>query len=155
MATAETGPIDVKLIASGGVVARCTPAGAVQVLICGRRAPATWSLPKGKPEPCETSKETALREVREETGLVVRLEDRIGDITYRFWDPQNGARCEKTVTFYLMSPSGGDIARHDPEFDDVRWFDSAEAVKRLTYENEVRILEAAIAMVAGWGAQGA
>ena len=84
-----------------------------------------WSLPKGTPDGDETPEQTALREVNEETGLEVRILDTIGDIHYRF--VRDGRRIHKTVHYYLMEATGGDLADHDQEFVDVRWVEVAEA----------------------------
>ena len=89
---------------------------------------ATWSLPKGTPDGDETPEETALREVNEETGLEVRILDTIGDIHYRF--VRDGRRIDKTVHYYLMEATGGDLADHDHEFEEVRWFELGEAEAR-------------------------
>ena len=49
---------------------------------------------------------------------------------------QSGTRIHKTVHYFLMSPTGGDLSRHDQEFETVRWigFDDAPAI--LTFETE-------------------
>ena len=87
-----------------------------------------WSLPKGTPDGDETPEETALREVHEETGLQVRILDTIGDIHYRF--VRDGRRIDKTVHYYLMEATGGDLADHDHEFEEVRWFELGLADER-------------------------
>jgi 8-oxo-dGTP pyrophosphatase MutT (NUDIX family) len=94
----------------------------------------TWTLPKGTPNPGESREETALREVAEETGLKVRITGPLDSIEYTF--VQHGTRIHKTVHYFLMEPTGGDLARHDREFEQVRWlrFDEAPAV--LTFETE-------------------
>ena len=46
----------------------------------------------------------------------------MGDIHYRF--VRGGRRVEKTVHYYLMEAIGGDLALHDHEFEEVRWFDA-------------------------------
>ncbi len=46
-------------------------------------------------------------------------------------------------------PIGGDTSLHDHEFDEVRWIAIPEALKLLTYPNEVRILNQAIDLVKG------
>ena len=76
-------------------------------------------LPKGTPEPGESEVQTALREVREETGLEVESQGRIGSINYWFADSKQDVRFNKTVHFYLMLPTGGDLSLHDDEFDAV------------------------------------
>ena len=90
--------------------------------------------------------QTALREVREETGVEVESEGIVGDIRYWFSRPQEGVRYYKTVRHYLFKPVGGDTSLHDHEFDDVRWFPIEEALRLMTYRNEGRILRQAIEM---------
>ena len=93
--------------------------------------------------------QTALREVREETGVEVEPQGIVGDIRYWFSRPQEGVRYYKTVRHYLFRPIGGDTSLHDHEFDDVRWFPVEEALGMLTYRNEGRILRQAIEMAEG------
>jgi 8-oxo-dGTP pyrophosphatase MutT (NUDIX family) len=94
----------------------------------------TWSLPKGTPDGAETHEETALREVTEETGLDVRIVAPAGAIQYFF--VQSGKRIHKTVHYFLMEPVGGDLAGHDHEFDEVRWFDLADAEQIMSFPTE-------------------
>ena len=137
----------VELVSAGGVVLRKGRDGD-EVVLCGRRDPARWALPKGTPDPGETRAQTALREVREETGLDVEIVRRLDSIQYWFMRPSDGARCHKTVHYYLMSPTGGDTSRHDDEFDFVQWFPLAQAIETLTYPNEARIVEKSAAVAA-------
>ena len=53
----------------------------------------------------------------------------------------------KTVYYYLMVPTGGDISRHDPEYDRVAWFPVDQALAVMTYPNEAEMLRRAIALV--------
>ena len=107
-----------------------------------------WSLAKGTPDGDETLEQTAVREVREETGLDVELLEPISDIEYWFSDKTAGIKYHKTVYFYLMSMVGGSIDRHDAEFDVVEWFELSEAVYRLNYGNEVEVLNRASELIA-------
>jgi 8-oxo-dGTP pyrophosphatase MutT (NUDIX family) len=132
-----------RVTSAGGVVLRRRDEER-EVLLCGRNSDNVWALPKGTPEPGETLEQTALREVREETGVEVENEATVGDIRYWFSRPEEGVRYFKTVRHYLMRPVGGDTRLHDHEFDDVRWFGVQEALKLLTYQNEVQILRQAI-----------
>jgi 8-oxo-dGTP pyrophosphatase MutT (NUDIX family) len=136
-----------RVTSAGGVVLRQGEAGP-EVLICGRNADGLWALPKGTPEPGETIEQTALREVREETGVEVEVTASIGDIRYWFSRPKEGVRFLKTVRHYLMRQIGGDPSLHDHEFDDVRWFPAQEALTLLTYRNESRILRQALEVAA-------
>jgi 8-oxo-dGTP pyrophosphatase MutT (NUDIX family) len=133
-----------RAFSAGGVVLRHTDHGAELVL--GRRQRdrdhSIWSLPKGTPDGDETPEETAVREVNEETGLEVRIVDTIGDIHYRF--VRDGRRIDKTVHYFLMEATGGDLADHDHEFDEVRWFGVGEAEARLRFPTERDILARAL-----------
>ncbi len=135
-----------ELVSAGGVVHRFSE-GRTEVVICRRHSPPVWGLPKGTPEPGESREQTALREVSEETGLDVEVEAFIDSIDYWFAGYGDGIRCHKTVLFYLMRSTGGDISRHDHEFEEVRWFPVDEAIDTVNYENEVRILEKGLSLV--------
>lgn len=135
-----------KLVSAGGVVHRGGPDG-MQVVICGRNSPRIWQLPKGTPEAGESIEETALREAEEETGLRLEVHESIDSIDYWFVSSIDGVRCHKTVHFYLMSATGGDINMHDHEFDTVRWVPVEDALKTLSYDNEVRIVQKGAALV--------
>ena len=83
------------------------------VLVCGFAEPNSWRLPKGRPDGNESPRETALREVNEETGIVTEIVGFIDSIRYSYVDQFTEKRFYKTVYFYLMRPIGGDIAFHD------------------------------------------
>ena len=135
----------VRRVSAGGVVYRANNEQ-VDLVVCARSSPSLIVLPKGTPEPGESREQTALREVREETGLEVRLRDYIGSIDYWFRLQSEGLRCHKTVYFYLMTAAGGDVSRHDREFDDVRWLDASEVLRTLTYANEAGIVQKGLEM---------
>jgi 8-oxo-dGTP pyrophosphatase MutT (NUDIX family) len=135
-----------RVVSAGGVVMRDDGNGR-EVLLCGRSSDRLWALPKGTPEPNETIEQTALREVREETGVEVEPDGVIGEVKYWFSRPQDGVRYYKTVHHFLLRPIGGDPSQHDHEFDEVRWFPVQEALRLLTYRNEAKILRQAVELV--------
>ena len=135
-----------QMVSAGGVVYRLNH-GQVEVVVCSRESPAIWALPKGTPNPGETRHETALREVTEETGLEVEIDDFIDSIDYWFARSSDGTRCHKTVFFFLMSAIGGAVSMHDHEFDVVQWLPPERVLNMLTYENEVRIVRKGLSMV--------
>jgi 8-oxo-dGTP pyrophosphatase MutT (NUDIX family) len=104
----------------------------------------SWTLPKGTPDGDETVEQTAVREVVEETGLEVRIVAPVGAIDYFF--TQDGERVHKTVHFFLMEPTGGDLESHDHEFEDVKFFPVAEALTLLTFPTERQLVEQALAL---------
>ncbi|MGI8927270.1 MAG: NUDIX hydrolase [Tepidiformaceae bacterium] len=132
-------------VSAGGVVWRREQGGRLEVVLCGRRADGLWGLPKGTPDPGEPLEQTALREVEEETGLLVKPGGRLGTIDY--WFVSRGVRYHKYVHHWLFSPVGGDLSHHDHEFDDVNWFAIEEAFAAATYENERRIIAEAASVL--------
>ena len=100
-------------VSAGGVVWRRGLDDRVEVVICGRRSDRIWGLPKGTPDGDELIEQTALREVREETGLEVRLGESLGSIDY--WFAANGVRYHKQVHHWLMEPSVATFRNHDHE----------------------------------------
>ena len=135
-----------RLVSAGGVVHRVAD-GKIDIMLGGRGEPRRWTLPKGTPDLGESLEQTALREVQEETGLEVAIEQPLGNINYWFVAPESGVRCHKTVHFYLMSSSEGSTELHDKEYDQVRWFPSDEALKALTFANEAKVVEKALAAI--------
>lgn len=135
---------------AGGIVIRFTD-GTPELVVGKRRRErdgVTWTLPKGTPVPDETTEQTAVREVCEETGLDVRIIRAFDFIEY--WFVTGRTRIHKIVHYYLMVPTGGDLARHDHEFAEVRWVPFGEASSLLTFETErALVARAAVAATDG------
>lgn len=128
-------------VSAGGVVWRRGDSSDFEVALCGRSSDNSWVLPKGTPDPGETLEQTATREVREETGLEVKLGQGLGTIDY--WFTLNGVRYHKRVHHWLMEAVGGDTANHDHEFDEVAWVSFPEALRRINYANQRAVISEA------------
>ena len=137
-------------ISAGGVVYRWSPR--LEVFLCGRHVDGNaenpkgftrWHLPKGTPESGESTEQTALREVREETGCEVEIEKYLLSMEYSFRNQKETITFNKTVHFYLMYSVGGDTNLHDQEFDEVKWMTLSDAQSLLGYENEQAIVKRA------------
>jgi 8-oxo-dGTP pyrophosphatase MutT (NUDIX family) len=119
---------------AGGVVVRD---GQCAVIVPTRRAAdgsKVLALPKGHPEPGESAREAALREVREEAGVESRLVEKLGDV--RYWYTRNGKRIAKVVSFFLLEYVSGQVDDHDVEVEQARWLALEDAARDLSYEGE-------------------
>ncbi|MFP6679817.1 MAG: NUDIX hydrolase [Dehalococcoidia bacterium] len=116
----------------------------VEVVLCYRESEKLWALPKGTPEEGESREETARREVEEESGITVESGPSVGETRYSF--VRDGFQYEKVVYFYLMRAVGGDLRNHDTEFDLAVWVPVDQALEKLTFKNESRVLEKALPM---------
>jgi len=120
--------------AAGGVVTRPTDGG-LQFLVVHRPRYDDWSLPKGKLEPGESPEAGAIREIAEETGVVVRLGAALPENEYidRHGRP-------KVVHYWHMTPVGRTAWAPNDEVDETRWLTAAEAATLLSYENDRRLV---------------
>jgi 8-oxo-dGTP pyrophosphatase MutT (NUDIX family) len=92
------------------------------------------ALPKGHPEPGESTAEAALREVREEAGVEARLVEKLGDV--RYWYMREGQRIAKVVSFFLLAYVAGEVEDHDLEVEHARWLSLEDATRDLSYPGE-------------------
>jgi len=108
------------------------------------------ALPKGHIEPGESGAETAVREVREETGVDGRLVEKLDDI--RYWYTRDGARVLKVVSFFLLSYRSGSVRDYQrEEVDSAEWIPLEEAPERLAYRGEQEMARAALSKLADKG----
>jgi 8-oxo-dGTP pyrophosphatase MutT (NUDIX family) len=108
------------------------------------------ALPKGHIEPGESGAETAVREVREETGIDSRLVEKLDDI--RYWYTRDDARVLKVVSFFLLAYRSGSLRDYQrEEVDGAEWIPLEEAPERLAYRGEKQMARAALSKVADKG----
>lgn len=99
-------------------------------------APGHWGLAKGHTEAGETEKQTALREIKEETGLDVAL---IGTFkAHSRYSPKQGVI--KDVMYFLAQYTGGDVELQQSEVADYAWLEFCEAYDRITKSADKSIL---------------
>jgi len=129
-------------VSSGGVIYRKAAEDA-EVVLVSVRGGKYWCLPKGLIDKGETPEVTAVREVREESGLSGRIVDRLGEITYWYYIKGENTKCRKTVHFYLMEYVSGSTSEHDFEVDDASWFPIGTALEKISFKGDRSILEKA------------
>jgi 8-oxo-dGTP pyrophosphatase MutT (NUDIX family) len=127
-------------ISAGGVVYRRSDDD-IEIVLASRRTrrgELAWGLAKGGIEDEESMEDAAVREVREETGLLAEIEAALGETRYFYvWE---NVRIRKTVHFFLMRHTGGDIDDRDDEMEEIRWFPLERALKRAAYRGERDVL---------------
>jgi 8-oxo-dGTP pyrophosphatase MutT (NUDIX family) len=113
-----------------------------------KRSLAVLALPKGLVDPGEKPQAAAVREVREETGIVAEPVTKLSDNKYvyvRTWG--DGKRVFKIVSFYLMRYLSGEIdnLKADMRIEVKRalWVALADAASQLAYSNERKVLRQA------------
>ena len=103
-----------------------------------------WVLPKGTVEEGEDHKETALREVKEETGVSAQIIKYVGKSQYTFSVPSDVV--DKEVHWYLMmADSYYSKPQKEEFFEDSGYYKFHEAYHLLKFSNEKQILEKAYA----------
>jgi 8-oxo-dGTP diphosphatase len=126
------------VVAAGAVVVR-KDGGGGEVLLVHRPKYDDWAWPKGKQDPGEHVSATAVREVLEETGVEIRLDRPLPRQAYAV----SGGR-EKTVHYWIGRVVGDpDVSGYavNDEIDEVGWFAFDKARQRLTYADDVDLLE--------------
>jgi 8-oxo-dGTP pyrophosphatase MutT (NUDIX family) len=109
-----------------------------------RRKP-VLALPKGLVDEGESAAEAALREVREEAGLVAEIDEKLGDV--RYWYSWHGERRLKVVSFFLCRYRSGSVRDHDHEVEAALWLALEEAPSRLEYRGERDMAQRALERV--------
>ncbi|MDX1645497.1 MAG: NUDIX domain-containing protein [Longimicrobiales bacterium] len=132
---------------AGGVVVR-TIEGVVHALLI-RDPYRKWGLPKGHGRGRESTREAALREVREETGLEdLRLGAELITIDWAF--RKDGRRIHKYATFFLMfSDRGEPIPEEQEGITECRWVPLEAAPGEISYDNASEVARVAREVVLG------
>ena len=123
---------------AGGIVFK-KERGQLYILVSQHSQHKGWVFPKGligdSEETRGEKKEiTAVREVKEETGADAEILKPVTPIT--FWYVWEGEKRKKTVYYFIMKFTGGDITQHDDEMQAVEWLLENEVLDRLTYKGD-------------------
>ncbi len=133
-------PIYASVVSAGGIVLR-RHAGRLELLVVGDGAEHKWRLPKGMQVSGEMIQQTAIREVREETGIDAAIVGPAFRTSWRY--KYAGEWWDEHVHFFLMREVSGKIDDHDSEFKQVEWMKIEEAKLQLRYVQERQPLEEA------------
>lgn len=99
-----------------------------------------WGFPKGHMEKGENELQTALREVKEEVGLDVKIDqEKRYSLNYTIRN-----EIDKTSVFYVATPTGGKLQKQESEVEDIKWCSFQDALNRLSFNDLKEMLNRAI-----------
>lgn len=113
--------------------------GNLEILLVQHLMGGHWSFPKGHVEKGETEIQTALREIKEETGIEVMI-----DHTFRqtvIYSPKQDVI--KKVVYFIARAKNYDFSPQPEEISQIRWLQFDAAYSYLTHEKDKQLLKKA------------
>lgn len=125
---------------AGGVVFRHSPKNKQVEILLIQDAKDRWTIPKGHIEEGETAKQTAGREIQEETGLKkVDVRDWLGKINFQYRRQQSLVLM--TTEIFLVKALGDTNAiRPEDWMNGIKWFPTNEALDKIEYDDIGKII---------------
>ena len=96
-----------------------------------------WALPGGRMDPGETIEQTIVREVKEETGLDIKIVGKLGEYIEK--GVKDDVEYEYYPTCFVVKPVGGEIKKQDTEIQEIKLFSLNELPKPLAFVHEEMI----------------
>lgn len=110
--------------------------GRVLILLIKHSKGGHWAFPKGHVEFGETEKQTALREIKEETGIDVEIISNFRESI--IYNPKKDIT--KEVVYFLAKAKHTNVKMQQEEISDVKWVDIDKCFELLTYDNDIGLL---------------
>ncbi|HUP26136.1 MAG TPA: NUDIX domain-containing protein [Candidatus Limnocylindrales bacterium] len=124
---------------AGGIIFRRNERKEIEILLI-QDAKNRWTIPKGHIEEGESAKETAQREIGEETGLKdVKVLNWLGKIHFRY---RRASSLVLMTTEIFLVAAHGDTNKLEPEewMNGIKWFPVAEALDKIEYEDISKLI---------------
>lgn len=134
-------------VTAGGIIFRHgKKPGEIEFLLI-QDAKNRWTIPKGHMEEGESSKETARREIGEETGLTeVDVLNWLGKINFRYRRQQSLVLISQDI-FLVRARGDTDKLVAEDWMNDIRWFKSSEALDKIEYEDIGKLMLVALSKI--------
>ena len=125
---------------AGGIIFRHSPKDKSIEILLIQDAKNRWTIPKGHIEEGETSKDTAEREIREETGLKdLNVINWLGKINFRY-RRQQSLVLMTTEIFLVQALGDSDKLKAEDWMNGIKWFSTNEALDKIEYEDIGKII---------------
>lgn len=124
----------------GAVVFR-TKNSRTQILLIRHVNGGHWAFPKGHVEKGETEEQTALREILEETGLSVTLDNRYRQVVS--YSPKKDV-IKDVVYFVAYAQPDSETVAQEAEISQIKWVDADKSVEYVSFDNDKKVLLGAI-----------
>lgn len=127
-------------LSAGAVIYQKKDSGFL-IAVIHRKKMNDYSLPKGHQNVDESLQETLDREILEETGWTIEIEEFVKHMTYKVVNKDKGIEYWRNVYWFLARGLEKTTSFADPdEVDNLEWLPVGDAMSQLTYENEKEIL---------------
>lgn len=124
---------------AGGIVFRRGKEQQIEVLLI-QDAKNRWTIPKGHIEEGESAKQTAEREIGEETGLEkMKVLSWLGKINFRY-RRQQSLVLMTTEIFLVRAEGDTDKLKPEDWMNGIKWFPAAVALDKIEYEDIGKII---------------
>ena len=117
--------------------------GNIELLLIKHVVGGHWSFPKGHVEPGETEEQTALREIKEETGIDVELNTSFREVVS--YSPKRDTT--KDVIYFLGKAKTFQYTPQEEEIAQIKWVEINLAHSFLTYDNDKQLVNKAKPMM--------
>jgi len=129
---------------AGGIVYRYAPKTNKLQFLLVQDARDRWTIPKGHVEKGETTKQTAKREITEETGLEhINIKQWLGKVDFRF-RRQQSLVVMITHVYLVEAFKNTDALVPEEWMNGIAWFDAYDAIDKIAYEGTAKLMLVAI-----------
>ena len=112
-----------------------------QILLIKHANSGHWSFPKGHVEAGETEVETAVREIKEETGVNAVIDTRFREVVT--YSPKKDVL--KDVVYFFATTEDYETSNQEEEVSEIKWMDMDKVLGSVSYKNDKELVKKAIA----------